>query len=55
MNVAYHAVRMIYLGPVSFFDNNIWQWGHSMAVDPMSVYIICDCLMVILIILGGRS
>ena len=38
MDGVYHAVRMIYLELVLFFVANIWQWGHSMAVDPMSVY-----------------
>ena len=38
MNAVYHAVRMNYLEPDIHFVDNIWQWGHSMAVDPMSVY-----------------
>ena len=36
MNAVYHAVRT----EVSFFFFllTFGQWGHSMAVDPMSVY-----------------
>ena len=53
MNAGYHAVGTIYLEHISI---DIWQWGHSMVVDPMLVYCHAELFLkrVLIIYYRGR-